>query len=386
MLITDRQEISTARKYTDEGFLVVPAIISRSGIQEYYAFELGLTDRASTDIIKVWRPDEEVFHQDSLNSFKNKVVTDNHPSVLVNAENAKDYSVGFSSSEVTKDGIFAKTILHFTVLDAINKVENGKVEISNGYTADLEWTEGVTLDGEKYDAIQRNIRGNHIALVERGRCGSACRVSDQKPPNGELAIMAKITVDGVDFEVSDQVAQAVQKQQRRLADAEEEASKLKKDLEEEKTKAKAEDEDEEEEKETKKQMDTLKAQLDDAKAKVPTPEMLDKLVGNRIATRDAALKINPEYKWEGKDCATIRKEIVSEFCTDVNTSKESADYIAGRFSALTQLADSSDSIDSAFKALVNKDKKVEVKDTVAEARQRMIDRNKNAYKKAGGDK
>lgn len=48
-----------------------------------------------------------------------------------------------------------------------------------GYFCDYELTPG-TFNGIHYDAVQRNIRGNHIALVEEGRMGSDVRVMDRK--------------------------------------------------------------------------------------------------------------------------------------------------------------------------------------------------------------
>ena len=63
-----QDKISTENfKVTDEGFLVFEdAKIARTGIQEYYAFELGLTDRDPLDVIKVFRPAEEVFSDASM--------------------------------------------------------------------------------------------------------------------------------------------------------------------------------------------------------------------------------------------------------------------------------------------------------------------------------
>ena len=139
MYIKDRINLTDSqRKYTDEGFLIVPARIARTGIQEYLAMEMGLEDRNPMDIIKVYRPKEEVFSDESLASFANKIMTDNHPSELVNADNAKKYQIGFSGPEVTVDGIYAKTMLYVTTSDAIKKIEQGKVELSNGYQSDIE--------------------------------------------------------------------------------------------------------------------------------------------------------------------------------------------------------------------------------------------------------
>lgn len=330
MLITDRVQIQSKREYTDEGFLITTSRIARTGIQDYCAFELGLSDRDPTDIIKIFRPEEEVFSEDSLRSFANKPVTDNHPDEMVTAANAKELSVGHSGNEVTRDGMFVETVIHFTDAEIIKKVEGGKVELSNGYTSDLEWVQGVTPDGENYDAIQRNIKGNHIAVVDNGRCGASCRVSDHKPKKTGEPTMAIALIDGLEYEVSDQTAQAIKKQNARLDAAEEKVKELEK--------KKAEDEEGEEgmKKDHKAALDKMQAKLDDAVSKVPTPEMLDALVDNRIATRDAALAIMPDLKWQGKDCETIRREVVEANVANFDSEKMSADYIRARFDMLAE--------------------------------------------------
>ena len=379
MYLQDRLKITSARTYTDEGFLIVPARISRVGIQNYLASEMGLTDRDPKDIIKVYRSQEEVFSEDSLKSFTNKPITDNHPPELINASNSKTYSVGHSGPEVTRDGDFAETILHITDADAISKIESGKVELSNGYIADIEWTPGVSPEGEQYDALQRKIKGNHIAIVERGRAGSQCRVADNLPTEGDKVNMAKITIDGVDFEVTDQAAQAVGKLQARLTDAEEkalteeEAAKLKKDEEEEKAK------------EAKKSEDSLKAKLDDAISKIPTSDSIDKLVEQRTSFIDTLLKISPDIDWKGKDENTLRAEVVGTQYPNIQMDSVSKDYIEARFDLLVENVDtnSQHNLDKSFSDEVSKDKTTDNRSASVVARDKMMEDSQNAWK---GDK
>lgn len=381
MFLADRLNISTEREYTDEGFLKVPARISRIGIQEYLAIEMGLSDREPSDIIRVYRPEEEVFADNSLGSFASKPVTNNHPPELVDTKNFRQYGVGFSGPEVTRDGMFAKTVLHVTDEEAIKNIESGKVELSNGYTADIDWTPGVTPDGEQYDAVQRNIKGNHIAIVERGRAGPACRVADNLPTTGDKVAMAKITIDGVDFEVSDQAAQAVDKLQARLTDAEKETQTK---AEEMKVK---EDEMEEKATEAKKTEDSLKAQIDDAKSKIPTTDTLDKLVAERTAVVDTVRKVAPDLEWEGKDADTLRKEVVMLKCPNVQMDSVSADYVKARFDMLVESVESNSQqqLDDAFTQQVNgKDKKVEdTRSADVIAREKMMADSQNAWKTKG---
>lgn len=381
MFLKDRLNINSERKYTDEGFLVVPARISRTGIQEYLAVEMGLQDRNPTDVIRVFRPEEEVFADASLASFANKPVTNNHPPELVNAANAKEYSVGHAGPEVVRDGSFAKTELFVIDAQSIEDIESGKAELSNGYTADIDWTPGVSPDGEQYDAVQRNIKGNHIAIVERGRAGRDCRVADQLPNSGDKLAMAKITIDGVDYEVSDQAAQAVGKLHTRLKDAEMSAE------EKEKERKAKEDEMEAMKEKEKATKDSHKQELESLKKQIPTADALDKLVAERTELVDKARKVMPEIEWEGKDTDTLMKEVVAAKCDNVQMDSVSADYIRARFDMLVETTDSgSNDLDGVFQqqAHNHNDQDKDTRPASVIARDNMIERNRSAWK--GGAK
>lgn len=377
--LSDRLSIPTEREYSDEGFLIVPARISRTGIQEYLAVEMGLTDRDPSEIIRVFRPEEEVFSEKSLKSFENKPVTDNHPPGLLNAKNAKEFTVGHAIGDVKRDGMFVSTTIHVTDAEAIAKIESGKVELSNGYTSDIVWTPGVTPTGESFDAIQRNIKGNHIAIVERGRAGPACRVADNLPITGDIVIMAKITIDGVDYEVSDQAAQAVSKLHQRVSDAGHETQ-----IETEKAKKK-EDELEEAKKEAKSSHDSMQAKLDSANEKIPTAETMDKMVVDRTALVDSVRAIVPDIKWEGKDAMTLRKEVVAVKCPTVQMDSVSDDYVQARFDMLREAIsiNPQQSLTDALTLQVTKPTGTEVKDNRPAsviARDSFAERSRNAWK------
>lgn len=379
MFLTDRLSLSTSRKYTDEGFLQVPATISRTGIQTYTAGELGLTDREPKEIIRVYRPEDEVFKPESLQSFANKPVTDNHPPELVSADNVKKYSVGVSGPEITHQDQHVHAMLNIMDSSAIRQIESGKVELSNGYTADIEWVSGVTPNGEQFDAVQRNIKGNHIAIVKRGRAGSTCRVADQSPEIEEELAMAKITVDGVDYEVSEQAAQAVGKLNSRLHDAEESA----KMTEEEKKKK------EDELAAEKKKADEMKAKMEDAESKIPTSDKIDEMIADRLTLIEKVKKLSPTFDHKGKDELKIMSEIVAEKCPKVQLDSASGDYIKARFDLLCDSLDQGDDLDKTFsdavsKSSTEKNKPMRLSDS---AREKFMERSQNLYKgKSGGDK
>lgn len=212
------QETMDASPYTmtDEGFLVTKGAMARSGVQSYRAIEISkdLYPNDPLRIVKVYRPHSEVFDSASMKSFENKPVTIGHPvGTLVNSENWKELAKG-EVRDVTRDGDLMIGTLIIKDSQAISSVKAGLVQLSNGYTNDLEFTPGTTPSGESYDAIQRNIRGNHVALVTRARCGEQCSIST----DGDDTMVMKVTVDGIPLEVNETAAAAISKLQASVQD------------------------------------------------------------------------------------------------------------------------------------------------------------------------
>jgi len=162
-----------APKKMPNGFLRADAFLTRVGVFEYRNAD-GTTRREL-------RLPEEVFDVDSMQSFEMAPVTLGHPPRPVTARNAKRYSIGHAGQDVRKDGGKMRASIMITDDDAIAAMKRGTREVSNGYFCDLEETSGVTAgidgvdDGLIFDCIQRNIVGNHIAIVDRGRAGSSVR-------------------------------------------------------------------------------------------------------------------------------------------------------------------------------------------------------------------
>lgn len=320
MIVNDRGTV-TGRKKTPEGYLQVTAKIARVGVQRYHnvADDKGVTRQT----VDVYRPPEEVFSPDSMRSFEMRPVTNDHPPVIVDSTNVNKYSVGTSFGEVTRDGDHLVANLLITHADVIKAIDDGKEEISNGYTADLEWKSGTTPQGEAYDAIQRNIRGNHIAIVDAGRCGGSCRVDDSKAPcscGGHEVVdisLKTITIDGIPVQTTDAGAAVIDNLQRSLA-------KVTTDL----TDARAKLTDAE--KDTKTKLDAKQAELDVLKAQT-TDEALDLRVSERVAViTKGKLILGDSFDPKGKTNAAIRQEAVTKVLT--------ADRVAGKDEAYFTVA------------------------------------------------
>ena len=204
------------REYTDEGFLRVPGRVARTAIQAYFASVLGL-DGNPNRIVKVYRPADEVFNQDSLNSYQAVDVTNDHPPTLVDSKNFKAVTVGVVMGVGVQDGDFVQADLIIKDAETIKLIESGKAQLSAGYTAEYSKELGVTDEGVKYEFVQRDIKINHVAVVDSARAGSMARIFDNKKP--EIRLM-KITLDnGRAVEVEDTVAAQVEDCIKRLTDA-----------------------------------------------------------------------------------------------------------------------------------------------------------------------
>ncbi len=169
-------------KRDKDGNLRVKAAIGRKGIQYYRGDEIG-GQFATLPVVGVNRPEEEVFHHDNLQSFANLPITLGHPrkcaanpTGMVDSKTWRDVAVGETGSKILREG--DKIIVDMIIRDeaAIKAVEDGTIELSAGYLSYLDPTGGITDDGRAFHVTQRNMKGNHIALVPYGRAGAECRL------------------------------------------------------------------------------------------------------------------------------------------------------------------------------------------------------------------
>ena len=207
--------LKSKREYTDEGFLKVPGRAARIGIQDYLASELKLPGDPNR-IVKVFRPADEVFKDESLESYNHSDATNDHPPKLVDSKNFKDVTVGHVASKGIQDGDFVLIDLIIKDAETIKLIESGKGQLSAGYEAEYVKESGTTDSGEDYEFVQRDIRINHVAVVDSARAGSMARIFDKQP---EKKLM-KVTLDNSrSVELEDGVAAQVEDCIKRLTDA-----------------------------------------------------------------------------------------------------------------------------------------------------------------------
>jgi uncharacterized protein len=154
--------------------------ISKVGVFPYLGSQIS-PDLEPDKIYQVYRPEEELNNPETIDSFKLIPWTDEHAmlgskeSGLTPAEQKGVHGV-VGESVHFEDGYLKGNLKVFSTKLA-ELIDAGKKELSIGYRCLYELASGV-FKGQKYDAVQRQIRGNHLALVDEGRSGRDVAVLD----------------------------------------------------------------------------------------------------------------------------------------------------------------------------------------------------------------
>lgn len=368
-----------------DGFLRDSPIVARAGIYIY--------TNPDGSVRREYRPPEEVFAQDALNSFVGKPITVGHPKDgKVTSKTAKKESIGSILSPgyyKENDMVGCDIVIHSP------QAIGDKRELSLGYRVELEETPGIAPDGQPYDAIQRNIRVNHLAVVDKARAGMKARLNldgDEIHESEEIQ-MSKIKIDSVEFEVADAVAAHINALTARADSAESKvtASKVELDgIKAELATAKTDAAD------TKTKLDGMTAERDALQTKLDAAEAdkkaavekavddTKKEIKERAELEEKAKKAKVE-KTDGLSNAELKIAVVKAVRGDsFNADGKSEDYINAAYEfAVADLvkADSNPVVTQMQKAKAQQQRKDgEVKYDADESRKSMI---ANAQKKEG---
>lgn len=352
----DRVEIDDAAQVRQlvNGYVAAMPRIARTGIQVYHGDECGRDDM---DRVRVYRPESEVFHKDAAHTYTHLPLTLDHPTELVDSSNWKKYAVGETGDEVLRDGTAIRVPMMLRDAKAIKAFRDGTNQLSVGYDCDLEWIDGVTDDGEHYDAIQHGIRANHLAVVAAARGGSTLTIGDDNPrfERSNTMNLKTILVDGLEVQVMDSAATVIQ---RTISALEAKYQTLHDKFK------KKEEEDEDDEEEFKKKDDAIKArdetikvkdkeietkageiaalktQLDEANKKA-SPQAIDSAARERASVIDKANTImGSRLKTDGMTVSDIRRAVVDARVG--NCKNWSDDRVEGAFDAMQTNAFSQD--------------------------------------------
>jgi hypothetical protein len=291
---------------TDEGYVIARnSNIARTGVQSYYAYELGLDKDSGIDpmkVIRLNRSPEEVFAPDSLKTLDRTPLTVDHPPKGVAADTWSKLVKGDVHGPRENGEFVTAAEIYIRSKDAVEAYRSGKKELSIGYAFQLDMTPGTNHKGEAFDGSMKNIRGNHVAMVDSARCGSACRIADSNstPTGDSIMTMQKVTVDGIPLEVSDTAAAAINKlvieRDKAVGDLKVAGDSLAGSL-------------------TKAAHDALVAAKDTEiaalKKDVMTPEARDAMVSDWAKMTADAKALAPDVTTTGKTCAAVRKEVVA---------------------------------------------------------------------------
>jgi len=350
-----RYDVSPISSYqvTDEGYLKVRARIARTGIQSY-------TD-ASGGIRLEYRPEEEVASKEALDSFKEKCLTKEHPPVLLDASNTKNYAIGFTGGDILYSDGYVESTLTVTDKETIDEIIRGKIrEVSCGYKVDYVNEPGTTKDGQHYDGYQRNIRGNHVAIVKRARGGADVRLMldsadaaaiELFSPIEDFQMPANIAFDGVSYEADAALATAIATERE---DAKSSYADMKRKYDEMMSKAsKMKEEMDAMEKEMKGKCDAaegradaLAQELETVKASLDAAQQVnvDSLVEERIALIDKARpSLDSAFDFSGKTAREIMEASIKAVRADADLSERSDDYVEAMFDTLANVAPRNDS-------------------------------------------
>lgn len=317
---------------TGEGWLRASARLTRTGVFPYR--------RADGSTRHELRLPEEVFKPEALKSFALVPITNEHPRTDngLNAENATSFAVG-SVAPPHQDGDFVASEVLVWERRSVDDVIAGKSELSCGYYCDLEEKSGVWTDASgkphRYDVIQRNIHGNHVAIVSKGRAGPEARVrldaddaiesepaehNDAREAHQERHMAKRnIRIDGYDREVEDDVARGIEKERdtnaQMLAAVRKDAEDAKKLAETEKTRA-----------------DTLAAQLDKMKkdhADATDPAKMSSRIAARVALETRARDVlGKETKLDGMTDAAVQRLVLGKVLPALKLDGKTDDQIA----------------------------------------------------------
>jgi mutator protein MutT len=253
----------SARQEDLNGYITVEKNpISRSGVFQYLGRSIGAPE--PDKIYNVYRPAEE-FTPETLESFRLIPIVNDHTMLgppeagLVPAEE-KGVHGTTGEDVVFEDGVLYAPLRIFS--ETLSRmIESGKTALSLGYRCVYEKASGI-FDGQRYDYVQRNLRGNHLALVDAARCDVAVLDNHMAFDHFDLALDNTKEKIMADEDMKD-----------RLKKAEDElkeckdwiAGRMAKDAAEEEEKKKAEDEAAKEAKDA--EEEAKKKEAEDAKAR-----------------------------------------------------------------------------------------------------------------------
>lgn len=303
---------------TPQGGIRVAAAITRSGVLSYV--------QPDGTVVKEYRPATEVFSKDSKASLRDAPVTLDHPPENLKPRNFKKYTAGHLAGDVSEDGNKLAATLCVQDSAAIEAIEGGWRDVSCGYHCDVDETPGVTADGEQYDRVQRNIRYNHVAIVQHGRAGKEVGLRLDSAGNqtqGDRMNEKIEIIGGVEHTVGTPAHKdAVTRRDTATNEGLAKIADLEAKLLAEKTRADS----------AEKNLVAVKERA----RELLSPKSLDRAVAQRTAVIARAKQLAPELKTDGLTNAEIRSAVVKAARPEIRLDGRDAEFVKGVFRTLEQ--------------------------------------------------
>ncbi len=305
---------------TPDGYLTVQVPITRPGVFPYQRQD-------GTVQMEAKLPDE-IFSDRTLRSARSKPVTDEHPNEPVTVDNYQSYAKGMSHTDARIEDLKLYVSLTVTDKDLIQKVYDGKREISIGFLSDVVAEQG-TYNGQSYEFVQRNIEINHIAIVDQGRAGPEVAIrsdSDawqiEKEKKGGHK-MPTYKIDGKDYEVDSAVKSFLDAQAAKLETAETKVAGL--DSLQGRFDA------------LEVKLQNTEKDLKEAKEKQVSADEMDKKVEERVALISTAKPLlGDSFDFAGKTEREIKEAVISTTKEEFKGDGKSDDYINAFFDATVE--------------------------------------------------
>lgn len=293
----------------------------------------------------------ELLSDSTVSSADSKPVTNDHPTELVNQQNASKYMKGFTADNAHVDNDTLKVDMTITDADLISEINKGKQELSIGFETEIVPEKG-EYKGVAYDSVQRNIQINHVAVVEHGRAGHSVRLigdsaemvqQDNVHKKGQSMETTKVRLDGADVTVATGDADKIIK-------LDEENSEKKRQIDDLKTKikemqdqlAKLQGDDDKNKKNADKaqaKADAAEKELADLKEKY-SGDAMDKAISARM---ELINKVKPyvgdSYEFKGKSEKQLKLDAIKALDDSVDLDDKSDDYIDAYFDSMCKKQD-----------------------------------------------
>jgi hypothetical protein len=326
---------------TGQGFVKLDSRIARVGVLEYHL--------ANGTVRRELRLPEEVFHRDSLaTAMAGLPITIGHPREMVGPSNVKQLKVGQSVQDAAPEGQrYLSAKLQIEDAEAIRRIDSGELqELSCGYSVKIDETKGI-WNGQPFDAIQRQVRLNHVALLPsgQGRSGSDVGLrldaADQTSAYSIPQETMLVKFDSLDpaqpqqHEVSEAVAPLIEQLQAKLKTNETRLQELQAQLEASKTAPKAPDEPAKlDSKDIQQKLGAAEARADQLEKALKDAEKdLGQRIDSRVELIASAKRImGPEFKHQGLSDRAIREAVLTKQGT--RTDGKSDGWVEGAYEAI----------------------------------------------------